>query len=299
MSAATLERLPDFIGIGPPRTGTTWLHEVLKGRVGLPRDHKETDFFSRNFANGLDWYRDYFRDCDPRLPVGEFSPTYFNSDATPARIVESIPQCKIICTLRDPVDRAWSHWRLMVTNAWTRVPFKDAIESLREVRESGRYGTYLKQWLELFGRERVLVLIYDDLERDPQGFLDQTCDFIGIDRFDYRESPRGTERVHALPIAPKYRQLARNARKFGTWLNRNRFHRVYKVFRNSAVWRWCVESGDRFQPPSAEVDAAVRERYRPEIELLEQLIGRDLSAWKTPRGRVGAGIAASNVSIAV
>ena len=299
MTVLHSQRLPDFIGIGPPRTGTTWLHELLKGHVGLPRDHKETDFFSRNFANGLDWYREYFRDCDPALPIGEFSPTYFNSEGTPARIAEVIPRCKIICTLRDPVDRAWSHWRLMVTNAWTRAPFDEAIESLREVRESSSYGTYLKKWLDAFERAQVLVLIYDDLEREPQEFLDSTCDFIGIERFDYRQNPRGTERVHALPNAPRSRQLARQARKFGTWLTRNRFHRSYKVFRNSALWRWCVEGGDRFEPPSAEIDAAIRERYRPEIELLEKLIDRDLSAWKTPRARAGEDVAASNVSIAV
>ena len=69
-------RLPDFIAVGPPRTATTWLHEVLQGHVCLPADRKETDFFTRFYDRGLDWYADYFRHCEGGIPVGELSPMY-------------------------------------------------------------------------------------------------------------------------------------------------------------------------------------------------------------------------------
>src|SRR5689334_22589981 len=92
-------RLPDFIAIGPPRTGTTWLYRALSGRVGLPRDTKETDFFSDNYGRGIEWYLDFFRDCPADLPIGEISPNYFAAPQAPDRIAASVPDCRIICTL--------------------------------------------------------------------------------------------------------------------------------------------------------------------------------------------------------
>ena len=67
-------RLPDFIAVGPPRTATTWLHEVLAGHVCLPTDRKETDFFNRFYDRGLDWYANYFRACDGVMQIGEAAP---------------------------------------------------------------------------------------------------------------------------------------------------------------------------------------------------------------------------------
>jgi hypothetical protein len=81
LSGSSTGRLPDFIGVGQPRTGTSWLDAVLRGHVGLPREIKEVDFFVKNYARGLDWYKGYFTDCNPRLPVGEICPSYLGSDA--------------------------------------------------------------------------------------------------------------------------------------------------------------------------------------------------------------------------
>jgi hypothetical protein len=71
-------RLPDFIVVGPPRTGTTWLDRVLRGHVELPADLKETQFFAWNFGLGINWYAAFFRNCDPLSLAGEIAPTYFD-----------------------------------------------------------------------------------------------------------------------------------------------------------------------------------------------------------------------------
>ena len=105
-------RLPDFIAIGPPRTGTTWLYRALGGHVGLPRDTKETDFFSTYYAKGMEWYLDFFRDCALELPMGELSPNYFAAPEAPERIARHLPHCRIVCTLRDPVDRMYSFYQI-------------------------------------------------------------------------------------------------------------------------------------------------------------------------------------------
>jgi Sulfotransferase domain len=278
-------RLPDFIGVGPPRTATTWLHEVLTGYVGLPLNRKETDFFSRRYEMGLDWYLDYFRRCDPNLPMGEFSPMYFMSDDARERIARDIPGCRIICSFRDPVARVHSQWRLMVRNAWTKVELAEAVEKHRELRESSRYGHYLGEWIRTFGADNVLVLFHEDLDRDAQAFVDSVCRFIGIQSVRVEDSPVAQTRVHPVDVRPKNRRLARQARNLMAFLNDRRYHRLATRFRQSALWHLAAERGAPFGSVDDTTEAALRERFRPEVEELERLTGRDLSNWKIPRAR--------------
>jgi hypothetical protein len=276
-------RLPDFIAIGPPRTATTWLHEVLQGHVCLPADRKETDFFTRFYDRGIDWYADYFRHCGSGMTVGELSPMYFASPQARERIARDLPQCKIICSLRDPVERAYSNYRMLRRIVATKVDFETAATTRGDLLESNRYGTHLAQWLASFGRERVQVLIYDDLESMPQAFLDSVCDFIGIARFPLSSSKVGAERVLAVNTQPASPRLAKVARDVVGWFVARRYHRAANRVRESRIIKYMLEGGDPFPPLSADVARRLREYYRPEVEKLENLIGRDLSAWKFAR----------------
>ncbi|MFZ1887764.1 MAG: sulfotransferase [Candidatus Binataceae bacterium] len=286
MTLSAEPRLPDFIGVGPPRTATTWLYEVLQGRVGFSNFRKETDFFTRFYGRGFDWYLQYFAACPPRLPMGELSPMYFASHDARGRIHQAIPSCKIICTFRDPVERAWSHWRLLVRNLWTRLEFEQAATQLRDIRESSRYGHYTAEWIASFGRENVLLMFYEDLQRDPQGFVDQFCAFVGAPKFSLSDSAAAHSRVHSVPSRPRHPRVARNVRDVRAWLNDHRMHRAAAMVRKSPLWSYCFEGGEPFARPTPEVDARVRAILRPEVEQLEQISGRDLSAWKTGRGQV-------------
>ena len=284
-------RLPDFIAVGPPRTATTWLHEVLQGHVCLPADRKETDFFTRFYDRGLDWYADYFRHCEGGIPVGELSPMYFASPPARERIARHLPECKIIVSLRDPVERAYSNYRMLRRIVATKVDFEHAATTRGDLIESSRYGTHLADWFERFGRERVQVLIYDDLESDPQAFLDSVCDFIGIARFPISSSKVGAERVLAVKTQPVSPRLAKVARDVVGWFVDRRYHRAANRVRGSRIIKYMLEGGDPFPALDPEVANRLREYYRPEVEKLERLIGRDLSPWKLPRAMPLAGAA--------
>jgi len=281
MPSSDPRRMPDFIGVGPPRTATTWLYEVMQGHAGFSNFRKETDFFTRFYGRGFDWYLQYFAACPPDLPMGEMSPMYFASDEARERIRLGIARCKIICTFRDPVDRAWSHWRLMVRNLWTKLDFEQAAARHRDIRESSRYGHYAAEWIASFGRENVLLMFYEDLERDPQGFVDQFCGFIGAPRFSLSDSPAAQTRVHSVVSRPRHLKVARNVRDIRAWLNDHRMHRAAAIVRRSPLWRYCFEGGEEFARPTPEVDARLRAALRPEIEELEKISGRDLTAWKS------------------
>ncbi|SRR6266852_6265608 len=76
--------LPSFFIVGPPRTGTTWLHQVLGKRSILPNPVKETRFFDVHFDRGMEWYRSHYRQSAGRVVAGEVAPTYFASKAARA-----------------------------------------------------------------------------------------------------------------------------------------------------------------------------------------------------------------------
>ncbi len=275
-------RLPGFIAVGPPRTGTTWLYRALNGYVGLPRGTKETDFFSINYSKGLEWYLEFFRDCAPDLPIGEISPNYFADDAAADRISAQIPGCRIVCTLRDPVDRLYSFYRLMRHNGWTGKTFEDVVESYPPAVDSNRYAYHIRRWWKLFGRERVLVALYDDLEDDSQRFLNAICDFIGIRSIRLDGSPLMNRHVNSVTRGPRFVSLAHHSWRLRQWLDARGAETTITLLRKIGLWRFSFRGGGEFGPLDPEVDRRLRERFRPEVEALEALIGRELSAWTRP-----------------
>jgi hypothetical protein len=272
-------RLPDFIAVGPPRTGTTWLHRVLRGHVGLP-SIKETQFFTYNYALGLDWYRSYFRECRQDVPAGEIAPTYFDHPEARTRIAALIPQCRIVCSLRDPVERAYSHYK-----AWHRAgllggPFEDVVEKSWS-KLSAEYVANLRSWNRIFGAENVQVLLYDDLRADPQTYLNKVCAFVGIPPIDLSRTPGATEPVNLSEQTPRSMMVARAMLKVRDALIRRRYRRLARLVEaGTPLWKLSFSGGRSYPPLDPAFETNLRKILNPEIENLECLLGRDLSAWK-------------------
>lgn len=180
--------LPSFLVIGPPRTGTSWLHTVLRECVRLSHPTKETRFFDKHFERGLAWYGSHYRKVADGQVVGEIAPTYFASREARERIARVIPQARIVCTFRNPVDRIVSLYRLK--RAYGLIPwtFEDALTRDPELMESSRYAAHLKDWQRTFGHSQVLVTVHEDMQTDPQSYLDKLVDFVGTPRLNLRPS---------------------------------------------------------------------------------------------------------------
>jgi Sulfotransferase domain len=276
-------RLPDFIGIGPPRTATTWLHEVLSGHVGLPEGVKETDFFVWQYDKGLEWYAAHFRNCPPGRPVGEFSPNYFGGVQTRERVAKDIPDCKIICTLRDPVERTYSHYRKMREGEYFSGSFEECLKKRPNVVEWSKYASHLQAWRKLFGAENVLVLIQDDLKSNAQDYLDQVCDFIQVPRIQVANSASQDRMINAVPSLPRNKRIARAARIIRDRLQKQGDYRAVNLLKGTALRNFLFGGGPAFEPLGAETGARLREFFRPDVEALEAILGRDLSPWKISR----------------
>ncbi|MGH7863487.1 MAG: sulfotransferase domain-containing protein [Candidatus Binataceae bacterium] len=278
-------RLPDFLGIGPGRTGTTWLHDVLAGHAGLPAGVKETEFFTTYYSNGIDWYLGHFRHCTDMERIGEICP-YFGYSVARERVRTHLPRCRFLVTFRDPVERTYSHYKLMRRYAWARGSFEEALERNPQIIETTRYATHLANWFERFGPESFLIQLYEDLRDDPQRYVDDISEFIGISRIELGASPNLRPDVNTVERAPRSRRLAQNARHLLTRLKSRRAYRTVNLLERLGAWEFCFGRGEVFTPLSADVEMRVRARFRDEIDRLEKLIGRDLSAWKAPRDDV-------------
>jgi hypothetical protein len=278
-AASRAWRLPDFIAVGPARTGTTWLHRTLRNHVGLP-SIKETQFFAYNYDLGVDWYRFYFRDCPGDLPMGEIAPTYFDHPQARTRIAKVIPNCRVICSLRDPVARAYSHYK-----AWHRAglldgPFESVVQRSWPAI-SGNYVSNLRALQSIFGAANVLVVLYDDLRANPQAYLDTVCEFVGIARIDLSAVPGAAEPVNLSEEAPRSMILARTMLKLRDALIRRRYRRLARLVEaGTPVWKLFFTGGKPYPSLDPAFDAHLRQMLRSEIEELESLLGRDLSPWK-------------------
>ena len=200
--------MPSFLIIGTHRGGTSSLYKYLEGHPDLSASiRKETEYFSARFGEGESWYRAHFsistglrRD---RLAF-EATPDYLFYPPTPARVAERLPDARFIVVLRDPVVRAYSHFRHMERLGFEKLDFAEAIgrESERIAADAaalevdpehkprellrfsyairGRYSEQLERWFDVFDRSRFLILRSEDLFQDPGSSLRAVEGFLSI-----------------------------------------------------------------------------------------------------------------------
>jgi Sulfotransferase domain len=195
-----------------------------------------------------------------------------------------MPDCKIVTTMRDPVDRLYSVYKTLRHSALARRgTFEQTLNVWPSMAKGNRYASHLKGWFDTFGRENVMVTIYDELRSDPQAYVNRVTDFMGIERIALSARPSIGDDVNSFSRAPKNRKLARNAFKFMYWLKGHQAYGLINQLERAGVWEFCAGRGEPFPPLTPEQDARLRERYRPEVEALEEMLMIDLSAWKKPR----------------
>jgi hypothetical protein len=300
-------QLPNFLILGAAKAGTTSLHSYLKTHPGIYLSPiKEPLYFAfpetrpvftgpnskrRNQDPTIIWkiedYRRLFAGRTSEPAAGEVSPQYLYRECSPGAIRKLIPEAKLIAILRDPADRAYSHFCHSRRDG--REPLSDFAEALAaedkriaagwwfnfHYRNRGYYAKQLKRYLELFPREQILVLLYDDMVSDCQGLLRRICAFLGVDEnhgFDTTERhnvtigiPRSLFLDRFLNSTGPAKRLIRRIVPADVRLST--FHRLNAL--NLA--------------PQPAFDPSVRRQlvsaFKPDILELEQLIDRDLSAW--------------------
>lgn len=177
--------LVDFIVIGAMRAGTTMLNDILAQhpQIAMAR-MKETDFFieQKNYGRGTDWYRSEFADDRPLR--GEVSPNYSKArdfPGVPERIHAHCPDARLVYIVRDPVERALSHY----AHGWTMGRITLTPEELvggpqyQGMLDASRYAHQLQHYRAVFPAEQILVLDYESFIADPQPHYDVLLAHIG------------------------------------------------------------------------------------------------------------------------
>ncbi len=271
-----MSRLPDFLYLGPAKAGSTWIYGVLAQHPQIfMAPGKGLYFFTAHHARGLDWYREQFRGAEDALAVGEVSHTYLASAEACERIAAANPKMKLVVSLREPVERAFSDYLDGVKNGQIEGSFEDALEAHPELLDGSRYARQLAVYLERFEREQLHVGVFDDLGRDPDGFAAALFAFLGVAPHPLAPAqrkammPAGRPRSRALAALAKRASWAARALGLRALRGRAKTSRLLR----SALYR-PFQAGEK--PRIAEsTQQRLRREFRDEVLALDALLGSD------------------------
>lgn len=283
---------PDFFIIGAAKAGTTSMHNHLSQHPDIfMSEVKEPHFFSNvkpNPAQAVEAITsegEYSRLFDGRGAehvAGESSPSYLWDDATPARIKERVPGARAIAILREPVGRAYSHYLMDVRLGIQKLAFHDALVEDFESAEKGwgvshlyvelgMYEAQVSRWIRVFGRERMLVLFFEEFIADPASTLRTAAEFLGVAP-EPMEGVHGGERhnAYAAPRSGLSRILlgARGLRRVGKRV-------LPESAKNLVRDKILLRKGEK---PVMDPDSVrfLEEIYGPERPGIEAMLGRGL-----------------------
>ena len=270
-------RLPDFVVIGAQRSGTSYLALNLRQHPGIyMASRKELHFFTVHFDRGLDWYRRQFADAAPGQVAGEATPLYVYFGDAIERMARAIPDARLIVTLRNPVDRAYSHWLKERTRGREDLSFEEALaaeperlrggdiyDSRKAYADRGRYLPQLERVARLYPRSSLHVVIFEEMRAEPTATYQQIFSFLGVD--DSFVSPN----------------LATKAQAYRTLRSRSLHRALSKLPRGRA--RRSLQRLNYRRAPAPPMDPATRARlledYREQNAALASWLGRDLDRW--------------------
>jgi hypothetical protein len=303
-----VKTLPNFFIVGAARSGTSSLDRYLSQHPEIylsPK--KETHFFARDYLpprftgpgderlnQGLirneDQYAQLFSGVAGEKAVGESSAFYLCFPQAAERIAQAIPDAKILMILREPVDRTYSAYMFLARDSRETLGFEEGLSQEEERKRQGfepmwwykelsQYSGQVKHYLEVFGRERVKVLLYDELFANPGLALRGIFAFLGV-----------KEDV-AIDTAVRYNVSgALRSRKLYTPLDHFIFHPspLEKCIKSLVPLhlrkRWAsraIGMLTRPMPLDPRIYAQLKQDFAEEVDKLEELLHRDLRSWRS------------------
>ncbi|MCB0515688.1 MAG: sulfotransferase [Chitinophagales bacterium] len=272
--------LPNFIIVGAAKAGTTSLYAYLKqhpqvfmSAIKEPRyfavKNKHLDWHDatvqkvwRNTVSNFADYQALFAEAEGFAAVGEASPIYLWEPDAAQNIVEAIPEVKIIAILRNPVDRAFSHFgHFHAVSIDTSPDFEAALAKDEQAQNFqyvalGNYYPQLLRYYQTFAAQQIKVFLFEDLVKNPQQLLTELYQFIGV----------STEYM------PDF------SKKYNTFSSKHQA-KGWKKY----LPQWLK---NEFYPPkpkptmNPQTRKKLLEVYAQPNRLLSELIDKDLSAWK-------------------
>lgn len=294
--------LPNFLIIGAAKSGTTSLHAYLGQHPQVYMSPlKETNFFAfdgepprfggpdgdvftRDSVFRPEHYTRLFSGRTDEIAIGEASPRYMTVPGTATRIKGRLPEVKLVAILRNPADRAFSAFSMRKRDGWEPCEtLEQAIaDEPRRIAEcwgaglylrGGFYARHLRPYYDEFDRHRIRIYLYDDLISAPERLLDDLFEFLGIDS-GFR--PETSERLNVSGVI-------KNPVLRTVWTRTHGLQRAIRPLLSKPIRqrisRFFIRREKQPLPFPPEQRMRLLDHYRGDVEQLQGLIGRDLSAW--------------------
>ena len=303
--------LPNFILAGPPKAGTTSLHQYLRQHPQVYMNPiKEPTFFAvadlqsrpdyhatvereraplqaylrgpqtapaQFWVTAWDDYVQMFRNVQNQTAVGEASVSYFWMPSAAQAIRTRLPGARLIFLLRDPADRLVA-WYMMSLRHEPRLTFRTWFERARNggdhrgpAVEGGRFATHLQRFFDLFPRQQVRVYLYESLQTDARAVVRDMLTFLDVDP----DRPIDVSRRHMETVVPRFPAVDRLRRR----ILGNRSVASWLPAPARRTLRQLLYRGRQSFPWHPDDRRLVIDFYRDEILRTADLLGRDLSAW--------------------
>ncbi|QEC53365.1 sulfotransferase family protein [Anseongella ginsenosidimutans] len=300
-------KLGNIFLVGAAKAGTTTLYQALSRHPEICSPIvKEPNYYSNPgkgqdivqpgtgpgdkatvWTNSLHKYRSLYRIKDKHRFIIDGSVSYFYSNTAASRIRTDNPDARIIIILRNPVDRAWSHYKHLLRDGRESVSFEQALalEDERQLkgwefswhlRKMGLYSDQILRYLDCFGRDKIQFFLFDDLKTGFNDVLKSAADFADLSDFEFDREP-GRDNMSGLSRSRALARMVNWVAGYKVYINKvvdpSVTHSMMQKFRSINV----REGGLTLNKDTRDMLVAW---FREDIGKTEQLIGRDLSAWK-------------------
>ena len=283
---------PNFFIVGAPRSGTTSLYFYLRDVPGIYMSPvKEPNYFApdlytryrgkpilafgKYFCNRAK-YLELFKNVKDEVAVGEASASYLSDYETPGRIKEAVPGARIIVILRDPVERAYSHYLLDVRAGWQRASFEEAARTDFYLQPTF-YAKHLRRYLDVFHSDHVKILIFEELVQDPRKAVSEVLQFLGVNA----EPPAIVGEAYNVFTIPRWPFVGRFLQSRPVRITMRLLPpRIRLTMRQRVLYR---QASKPVMPEKAR--RFLEDAFRSDVQRLEQILGRSLP-WFHARDRL-------------
>ena len=180
----------DAVYIGPPKSASTWLWKCFKEHpdICVPKKLDSTHYFTFRYkTKDLSWYEDLFSHRKDNQLCVDFCNNYLQSPKAVKRIAEHSPDVKILTGLRNPVDRAFSHYWHSKKKKTFPYDFKDVLERYNLYQTfivPGFYRLHLRRYKRHFSDRQIFVQLYQNLQDNSKTYFESYLEFLGVSSFE-------------------------------------------------------------------------------------------------------------------
>lgn len=283
---------PNFICVGAQKAGTTTLYNILlqHPQIFLP-EIKELHYFdwAKNFSKGDEWYFNNFEKVKNEIAIGEITPNYMYIDYVPKRIYDLLGKdIKLIFLLRNPVNRSFSQYLMMLKNGNTDKSFKrcakiDFIEEKNfflnenQIITRSLYDEQIERYLKYFDKKNMFFIIFEtEILKNKEKTMNRLCEFLDVDNFQFNLDIQSNKSFHV-----KNKKINK-AIKHDSIIKK-----ISKAVLNDNI-RFKIKNYIKQINRMEKINYEEREKYRKilnekifsnSINNLEKIINKDLSFW--------------------